>query len=70
MIRMRAHDMRRELGRLTAERLDAIDAGLAGNTIYMLELEDDLTAAREAFTGLAVTEIATLRAELSGPLLG
>ena len=34
------------------------------------ELEDDLSAARNAYVGLAVTEIATLRAQLSGPQVG
>jgi hypothetical protein len=65
-----AHDVRLQLGRLTAERLDAIDAGLGGNRVYMRELEDDLSAARNAYVGLAVTEIATLRARLSGPQAG
>jgi hypothetical protein len=36
----------------------------------MRELEDDLTAAREAYVGLAVTEIAMLRGELSGRQAG
>lgn len=37
----------------------------------MRELEDDLDArTRNVYAGLAVTEIATLRAQLSGPQLG
>jgi hypothetical protein len=36
----------------------------------MRDLEDDLLAAREAYVGVAVTEIATLRGELFGPQLG
>ena len=67
---MRAHDMRLHLVGLMAERLEAAEANLDSNAIYMRELEDDLVAAREAYIGLAVTEIATLRAEISGPLQG
>ena len=67
---MSAHDMQVYLWQLTAERLDASEAELAGNALYLRELENDLAAAREAFVGLAVTEIATLRAELSGPQVG
>lgn len=67
---MSAYDIRLQLGRLTAERLDAVEAGLGDNAVYMRELEDDLLATRQAYIGLAVTEIATLRAQLSGPQVG
>jgi hypothetical protein len=67
---MSAHDMQVYLWQLTAERLDAADESLNADGIYMRDLETDLAAAREAFVGLAVTEIATLRGELSGPQLG
>jgi hypothetical protein len=67
---MTANDVRTHLGRLVAERLDAIDAGLGDNAAYMRELEQDLNAARGAYVGLAVTEIATLRGQLSGPQVG
>jgi hypothetical protein len=67
---MTALDARIELQRLQAERLDAADAGLGANEIYMADLETDIAASRVAFVALAVTEIATLRAELGGPLLG
>lgn len=63
---MTAHDVRLQLGRLAAERLDAIEAGLGHNAVYMRELEQDLTAARASYVGLAVTEIATLRGQLFG----
>ena len=63
---MRANDMRLYLAGLMAERLEASEANLDGNALYMRELEDDLLAARHAYVGLAVTEIATLRGELSG----
>ena len=67
---MTAHDVRLRLGRLAAERLDAIEAGLGHNATYMRELDDDLAAARLAYVGLAVTEIASLRGQLSGRLAG
>ena len=67
---MSAHEMRVYLGQLTAERLDAAEANLDGNDTYMRELDDDLAAARLAYVGLAVTEIASLRGELSGRLSG
>lgn len=67
---MSSHDVRLQLGRLTAERLDAIDAGLGSNVTYMRGLQQDLVAARTAYVGLAVTEIATLRGQLFGPQAG
>jgi hypothetical protein len=67
---MTANDVRTQLGRLVAERLDAIDAGLGDNAAYMHELEQDLNAARGAYVGLAVTEIAMLRGQLWGPQVG
>ena len=65
---MTAPDMRRRLTSLMAERHAATEAGLTGNALYMADLDDDVAAAREAYVGLAVTEIASLRAQLSGPL--
>ena len=67
---MSAYEVRLHLGRLAAERLDAIEAGLGQNAMYMRELEQDLTAARASYIGLAVTEIATLRGQLSGTQTG
>ena len=61
-----AHDARARLRRLAAERRDALDAGLGANATYMRDLSADIAASREAFVGLAVTEIASLRAQLSG----
>ena len=45
-------------------------AGLADDATYMDDIRDDITASQELFVGLAVTEIASLRAELGAPLLG
>jgi uncharacterized MAPEG superfamily protein len=67
---MSAHEVRLQLRRLTAERMDAIDAGLGDNVAYMRDLAEDLIAARAAYIGLAVMEIATLRAQLWGSQSG
>ena len=67
---MSAHDMQVYLWQLTAERLDAADENFSADGLYMRELDDDLAAARDAFVGLAATEIATLRGELSRPQVG
>ena len=58
------------LRRLEAERLDAVEAGLGENALYMADLEYDIEASRAVYVGLAVTEIATLRAQLGGPQVG
>ena len=55
---------------LHAELHLAGPAGLLGDASYMEDLRDDLASTRELYVGLAVTEIATLRAELSGALVG
>jgi hypothetical protein len=65
-----ALDARTKLQRLQAERLDAVEAGLGENALYMNDLEQDIEASRAIYVGLAVTEIATLRAALGSPLLG
>jgi hypothetical protein len=67
---MTAVDARVRLGSLQAERLDAVEAGLGGNTVYMTDLRDDIAAARSMYVGLAMTEVATLRAELGGAQVG
>jgi hypothetical protein len=65
-----ALDARTKLRRLEAERLDAVEAGLGENALYMNDLETDIEASRAVYVGLAVTEIATLRAQLGGPQVG
>jgi hypothetical protein len=67
---MTATDARTQLQRLQAERLDAVEAGLGGNALYMDDLQNDIAASRALYVGLAVTEIAVLRAQLSGPQVG
>jgi hypothetical protein len=56
--------------RLQAERLDALEAGLGENALYMTALDSDIEASRATYIGLALTEIATLRAQLGGPQVG
>ena len=65
-----ALEARNELRRLQAERLDAVEAGLGENVLYMTDLDNDTQASRALYVGLAVTEIATLRAQLGGPQVG
>jgi hypothetical protein len=67
---MTATDARIQLHRLEAERLDALEAGLGENALYMDDLQSDIAASHALYVGLAVTEIATLRAQLSGPQVG
>lgn len=67
---MTATDARTRLQRLQAERLDAVEAGLASNALYMTDLQNDIDASQVAYVSLAVTEIATLRAQLGAPQVG
>ena len=67
---MSATDVHAQLQELHAERALATLEGLAQNTTYMAELEHEIEAARRAYVGAAVTEIALLRADLSGRLDG
>jgi hypothetical protein len=67
---MTATDARIQLQRLEAEKLDAVEAGLGENALYMDDLHNDIAASRALYIGLAMTEIATLRAQISGPQVG
>ena len=55
---------------LERERATAALTGLADNGLYMEDLVNELEALRVAYAGAVVTEIASLRAALNGPLLG
>lgn len=68
--RWMALQMKDRLAEFEAERALASLEGLSANGAYISDLDDDLAAARHAYVGAAVTDIATLRGELSGPLLG
>jgi hypothetical protein len=65
-----ASDAREHLDLLMEERRLALECGLGNDAHYMADLADEIATCRAAFVGAAVTEIATLRGQLSGPLLG
>jgi hypothetical protein len=67
---MFATEMHIHLQDLQAERALASIEGLASNAAYMADLDQEITATRSAYVGAAVTEIATLRGQLSGPQVG
>jgi hypothetical protein len=58
------------LQELQAERALASIEGLASDSAYMADLDQEIVAIRSAYVGAAVTEIASLRAQLSGPQTG
>jgi hypothetical protein len=63
-------ELREHLLSLGAERAAASLHGLDAVESYMDDLTAEIEAARHAFTGAAVTEIATLRGQLHGVLSG
>jgi hypothetical protein len=67
---MSAIEMQTHLQQLEAERALALMEGLGESAAYMADLDDEIAATRHAYVAEAVTEIAVLRADLSGPLEG
>ena len=67
---MTAIKMQHHLQDLEAERALASIEGLAEDPAYMDDLHDEIEATRHAYIAAAVTEIAVLRADLSGRLSG
>jgi hypothetical protein len=67
---MSAIEMQTQLQQLEAERALAMIEGLGKISAYMADLDDEIAVARHAYVETAVTEIAVLRAELSGPIQG
>jgi hypothetical protein len=65
-----AIEKQHELQALEAERALAWIEGLSSDSAYMDDLRSEIAATRSAYVAMAVTEIATLRAELSGPQEG
>jgi hypothetical protein len=65
-----ATDVRQHLDLLYEERVLAVAIGLAADGAYMADLAQEIAAYRSALVGLAVTEIASMRAQLSGPFVG
>ena len=62
--------LREQPQQLERERATAALAGLATNELYITDLRTEIEATRNAYVGAAVTEIASLRAALDGPLRG
>ena len=62
--------MRRHLDTLFCEQAEAGLCGLLRNGSYRSDLEDEIAFTLDAYAGAAVTEIATFRAQLGGPLVG
>ena len=67
---MYATDVRNQLLTLREEREIALAHGFGADQSFMADLERDIAACRDAWVGAAVTEIALLRASLSGPQNG
>lgn len=67
---MLAIELQIRLKELQAERLMATDEGIAVGSAYMAHLDDEIADTSRAYIQAAVTEIATLRAELFGPQVG
>ena len=67
---MSAVEMHIHLQELQSERALASLEGLAVNAVYMADLDREIVVTSHAYVGAAVTEIASLRAELSGAQLG
>jgi hypothetical protein len=67
---MTALEIRRQLQRLHAERALASGERLETASTYLADLDEEIAATRVAYVATAVTEIASLRAELFGAQLG
>lgn len=67
---MLAIELQIRLKELQAERLTATDEGIFVGSAYMADLDDQIADTSHAYVQAAVTEIATLRAELFGPQIG
>jgi hypothetical protein len=63
---MTAAEFRGYVAQLEAERATALQTKLGQVETYMADLEEELDLCRTLYVIAAVTEIATLRAELSG----
>jgi len=67
---MSAIEIHTHLQELCAERALASIEGLATNAAYLADLEEEIEAMADAYVGAAVAEIASFRAQLSGPQVG
>lgn len=62
--------VRNQLLELECERALALDTGVAEIDAYLSDLRQEIAIWRELYVLSAVTEIATLRAEVDGPQVG
>jgi hypothetical protein len=62
--------VRNQLLELESERALALDTGVAEIDAYLSDLRQEIAIWRELYVLSAVTEIATLRAEVDGPQVG
>lgn len=67
---MTAVDVKHRLDLLHTERAIALETPLRDDAAYMADLEQEILATREAYVGSVVLEIARLREELGGALMG
>ena len=67
---MNAFEARNQLAQLELERALAETTPLVGQPAYLADLEAEIEVQRAVYVAAAVTEIATLRAELFGPQVG
>jgi hypothetical protein len=65
-----APELHRLLLKLQAERALAVETGVAEAALYMADIDEEIELCRELYVLFAVTELATLRAEISGPHTG
>lgn len=70
MERQATHKIQIRLKELQVESALASIEGLASDSAYMADLREEIAAESHAYVGAAVTEIATLRAQLSRPQVG
>ena len=70
LLTVTAAEARDHLVELESERGFALITDLADDRAYMLDLANELSVWRHHYVAAAVTEIATLRAELSGANTG
>ena len=67
---MTALEARSHLSDLEVERALVSSTSLAYVDAYMTDLEQEIATWQSVYVGAAVTEIASLRAELFGPQVG
>ena len=61
---------RTHLAELHEELAAATLSGLADHPAYQADLREEMEQARAAYTAAAVSEIASFRAQISGPQVG